>query len=325
MARTINELLPGVSEHIVMRDITSFQVGGVADYYFEAKSVEQLVNALKAAINLRIPYFVMGNASNILFSDYGFPGLVIKNKANNISFIREKSQAVVDAGVMLPRLITESVSNDLAGLEFLYGVPGTIGGATYSNAGAHGSSIGDYIKNLTLLKMDPRDGQPKVIQVDGSWMDFGYRTSKLKKIKSKNKPIILTVKFQFSRIPKEELLRRLKKFQDFRSAKQPGGYSAGSIFKNPLPESLTNVTGMGTKGMPEFPKQRTAGYLLDKAGAKKIKYPYVEVSPVHANFIISKKGARANEIRSVIEEMRDKVRQKFGITLEEEIEYVGQW
>lgn len=325
MAKTILNLLPEAKEHVVMRDLTTFRVGGVADYYIEVRSVENLVKAVKAATSLKLPYFVMGNGSNILFSDYGFPGLVIKNLSANIAIMREKSQVIVDSGVILSKLIMESVSGELSGLEFLYGVPGTVGGATYGNAGAHGSAIGDYIRSLTLLKIDPKDGMPKVVQVDGSWMNFGYRTTKLKEMKSKTKPVILTVRFQFSRIQKEELMRRLNKYQDFRSKHQPTGFTAGSIFKNPIPESLRNVTGKGTHGMPEIPRERTAGFMLDKAGVKKIKYPSVEVSPIHANWVINKNGAKANEIRQVIEEMREKVRQKYGVTLEEEVEYIGQW
>lgn len=325
MVKTILSLLPRAKEQVVMRDMTTFRVGGVADYYVEAKSVEELIRAVKVAISLKLPYFVMGNGSNVLFSDYGFPGLVIKNLSSNIAIMREKSQVIVDSGVILSKLIMESVSKELSGLEFLYGVPGTVGGATYGNAGAHGLAIGDYVKSLAILKIDPKNGLPKVVQVDGSWMNFGYRTTKLKETKSKTKPIILTVRFQFSRIQKEELMRRLNKYREFRKVNQPAGFTAGSIFMNPIPESLRHVTGKGTRGMPEIPRERTAGFMLDKSGVKKIKYPTVEVSPMHANWVINKNGAKANEIRQVIEEMREKVRQKYGITLEEEIEYIGQW
>jgi UDP-N-acetylmuramate dehydrogenase len=308
-----------------MRDLTVFRVGGMADYYYEAKTVEDLVKAVKAAVTVKLPYFILGNGSNVLCSDYGFPGLVIKNLTSNIAIMHEKSQVIADSGMMLPKLIIEAVSNELSGLEFLYGVPGTVGGAAYGNAGAFGLAIGNYVISLTLLKIDSKNGLPKVVQVEAPWMDFEYRTTKLKKIKSKVKPVILTVRFQFSRIKKEELMRRLNRYQALRRKTQPVGFSAGSVFKNPIPESLKNVTGLGTKGMPEVPSERTAGFMLDKAGAKKIKHRNVEVSELHANWIIAKSGAKANEIRSVIEEMREKVRQKYNITLEEEVEYIGQW
>ncbi len=325
MAKKITALLPGVKEQVVMRDFNTFKVGGVADYFYEAKSVEDLIKAVKVAVNQKLPYFVLGNGSNILFSDYGFPGLVIKNMAARVAFMTEKSQVIADSGVTLIKLIMESVSHDLSGLEFLYGVPGTVGGAVYGNAGAYGSAIGSYVKSLTLLKIDPKDNLPKVVQVDGAWMNFGYRQTKLKNLKSKTKPVILTVRFQFSRIQKEKLMRHLKEYQEYRRRTQPAGLTTGSIFKNPIPDSLINVIGSGTKGMPELPPERTAGFMLDQADAKRLKYSTVEVSPKHANWVLSKNGAKATEIRSLIEEMRERVRQKYGITLEEEIEYIGQW
>ncbi len=321
--KTLTELLPEVRERIVMREMTTFGVGGVVDYYYEARTVENLSRAIKSAISLEIPYFILGNGSNILFSDYGFAGLVIKNHSSNIAIMRETAEVIADSGVQLSRLIMEAISNDLAGIEFLYGVPGTVGGATYGNAGAWGSSVGDYVKNLTILELDPEDNIPKIVQRAAPWMEFGYRTSHLKKIKSKFKPVILTVRFQFAHNQKEELMRRLNKYKKARQ-NQPAGPTVGSVFKNPIPPELKNITGKGTKGMPEVPRERTAGFMLDSSGAKKLRVGTAEVSSKHANFIINH-GAKAQEIRALIEAMREKVRQKYDVTLEEEIEYIGQW
>lgn len=325
MKKKINDILPNVREHVVMRDYTTFKVGGVADYFFEAKSVDELVKAVRAAFSLELPYFVLGNGSNILFSDYGFPGLVIKNSTVNIAIMKEKSQAIVDSGVMLPRLIMKLASDDLGGIEFLYGIPGTLGGAVYGNAGAWGSAIGDYIKNITLLENDPETGVPKIVQYGADWMEFGYRKSKLKEMKAKNKPVILTVRLQLARGQKEEIMRKLNTYQSKRQKVQPIGYSAGSIFKNPIPKELENISGTGTKSMPEFLKERTAGFMLESAGVKKMKIGLAEVSGLHANFILNRDNAKATEIRTLIEQMRDKVNQKFNVVLEEEIEYIGQW
>jgi len=325
MKKKITDLLANAQEHVVMKNYTTFKVGGVADYFIEVKTVDELIRAVKAAISLQMPYFILGNGSNILFSDYGFAGLVIKNSTSNIAVMKEKSQVIADSGVMLPRLIMESISKDLAGLEFLYGIPGTVGGSVHGNAGAWGSAIGDYVKSLTVLMIDPEDNIPKVVQKDASWMEFDYRSTKLKTIKSKMKPVVLTVRFQFSRNQREELMRRLNKYQEDRSRNLPNNFSAGCVFKNPIPLELKNITGSGTRGMPELPKERTAGFMLEKSGAKKLKIGRAEVSDKHANFIINHDGAKANEIRSLIEEMREKVHEKFDITLEEEIEYIGQW
>ena len=325
MKKKIIDLLPDAKEHVVMRDYTTFKVGGVADFFVEVKTVDELIRAIKAAISLEMPYFILGNGSDILFSDYGFAGLVIKNSTSNIAIMKEKSQVIADSGAKIAKLIMEAISNDLAGLEFLYGMPGTVGGAVYGNAGAYGAAIGDYVKSLTVLQIDPEDNIPKVTQQEASWMEFAYRSTKLKKIKSKMKPVILTVRFQFSRNQKEELMRRLNKYQRERAEHQPIGLSAGCVFKNPIPKELKNITGAGTRGMPELPKERTAGFMLEKSGVKKLKIGNAEVSDKHANFIINHDGAKANEIRSLIEEMRERVREKYGVMLEEEIEYIGQW
>lgn len=323
-AKKITNILPGVQEHVVMREHTTLRVGGVADYFFEAKTIDDLIRAVRAAFDLKIPYFILGNGSNILFSDYGFAGLVIKNSSSHIAIMKEKSQAIVDSGVLLSRLIMELASRDLAGLEFLYGIPGTVGGALYGNAGAWGNAIGDYLKNITVLESDPETGIPRVAQYDGSWMEFSYRDSKLKRMK-KNKPVILAARFQLSQNQKEEIIRRLNSVKEKREKSQPVGYSAGSIFRNPLSREMAKMTGRGSRNMPEFPKERTAGYMLDQAGVKKLKIGSAEVSRMHANFILNRDGAKATEVRSLIEDMREKVNQKFGVVLKEEIEYVGQW
>lgn len=323
--KKITEILPEIKEHVVMRDFTSLHVGGVADYFYEAKTIEELVRIVKIALEGKIPYFILGGGSNILFSDYGFPGIVIKNSTSNIAVMGEKSQVIADSGVRLSRLIMELTTHDLSGLEFLYGVPGTVGGAIYGNAGAYGSSIGDYVKNITLLIVDPKDDLPKIVQYDSSWMNFEYRSSKLKKLKSRIKPLILSVKFQFAQNQKEEIMQKLNSYKAERLKTQPIGLSAGCVFCNPIPKELKNITGQGTRGMPELPKERRAGFLLEQAGVKKLRRGDAVVSAKHANFILNKGEARASEIRSLIEEMREKVLEQFAITLEEEIEYVGQW
>ena len=326
--KKITEILPEMKEHVVIRPYNTFHVGGVADYFYQARSTNDLVRAVRLAVEYQIPYFILGNGSNILFSDYGFPGLVIQNLSANIAVMKEKSQIIADSGAALARVIIEAAESDLSGLEFLYGIPGTIGGAVYGNAGSYGHSIGDYIKNITLLILDPKDNLPQrlqIVQYDHSWMDFDYRGSKLKKIKSKTKPVILSVKLQLAQNQKEDIMRKLNHSKELRTKTQPVGFSAGCVFKNPIPSELKNITGRGTHGMPELPKERRAGFMLDQAGVKKMRIGEAEVSNIHANFIVNQANAKASDIRTLIEEMREKVAQKFHVTLEEEIEYIGQW
>jgi UDP-N-acetylmuramate dehydrogenase len=323
--KKITEIIPDISEHVIIKDFTTLHVGGIVDYFVETKTVKDLIRVVRAVVEYKIPYFILGSGSNILFSDYGFPGIVIKNSSSTIAVLKEKSQIIADSGVNLAKIILVSVANDLSGLEFLFGVPGTLGGALYGNAGAYGIAIGDYVKSLTILKIDPKDDIAKIEQVKGGWMEYKYRSSKIKKLKSKFKPVILSAKLQLSRNKKDEIMRKINQYRHHREMTQPIGQSAGCIFKNPIPQEVENVTGRGTKNMPEFPRERTAGYLLDQAGAKKLNKESCEVSNKHANFIINKNQTKASEIRKLIEEMREVVRKKYDITLEEEIEYVGQW
>ena len=316
--------LPGLRLHEVMRDHTTMKVGGVADFYFEAKNIDELVKTVKTAQKIKMPFIVLGGGSNIIFSDFGFPGLVIKNSTANLAFMSEKSQAIVDSGVSLSKLILEATSHNLSGLEFLYGLPGSIGGAVYGNAGAYGQAIGDFIKYATLLfPSDKNDFQ--ILQVPGNWFAFGYRSSQLKKMEGLKKPVILTLRIQLAQNRQEEIMRRLNLYKEKRMSTQPLGQSAGCVFKNPIPQELKNVPGAGSINMPELPKERTAGYMLEKAGAKKLKIGNARVSAKHANFILNTDGAKAQDVRQFIEKMRRAVRDKFNITLEEEIEYVGQW
>jgi len=320
-----NGLKENLREHEVLRNHTTMRVGGVCDFYYEAKTTDDLVKAVKLALKADVPYFILGGGSNVIFSDYGFPGLVIKNSASNIAFMQEKSQAIVDAGVPLISFILEATSHNFSGLEFLYGIPGTIGGALYGNAGAYGQAIGDFTKFVTVLIPDGKDGEPEIVQYEAPWMEFDYRESKLKKMNGFKKPIILSARIQLAQNRQEEIMRRLNSFKEQRLKTQPVGQSAGCIFRNPIPEELKNVTGRGSKGMPELPKERRAGFMLDKAGAKKLRVGSARVSGKHANFILNTNGAKAQEIRQLAEEMRTIVKQKYAINLQEEVEFVGQW
>ncbi len=314
-----------LKEHEVMRNHTTMHVGGVADFYFEAKTVDDIIRAVDAAIEINIPYLVIGGGSNLIFSDFGFAGLVIRNLTTNIAFMMEKSQVIVDSGVNLQKLILESVSHNLAGLEFLFGVPGTVGGAIYGDAGANGQSIGDYVKYVTLLIPGENGEKSQVVQKSAEWFEFNYRSTKLKNMTGYKKPVILSARIQLAQSRQEEIMRRLNTYKNKRMANYPEGFSSGSFFKNPIPEGLENIVCSGRRTMPQLPKERTAGYMLEKSGAKKLKSGGAKVSAKHANFIINSDDAKAQDVRQLAEQMRNVVREKFQITLEEEVEYVGQW
>jgi UDP-N-acetylmuramate dehydrogenase len=317
----------GVIENEPLSRHTTLGIGGPARYFYRAKTISDLILAVQTALKLKIPYIVLGNGSNVVVSDKGFFGLCIKNETQNLSFIKDKAQVLADSGVPLSRLIIESASYDLGGLEFLYGIPGTVGGAIVSNAGTFGGAIGDFVISATLLFPNG-----SIKRVTKKWLFFGYRDSKILHLKPR--PIILSVKFQLSTNRKEEILRKIQHFQKIRAIKHPLEKSAGSYFKNPKADKIWAKKYLDMRGEKDMEiweqLSKTghipAGWLLEQAGAKKIRVKAARVSKKHANFIINYKGrAKASQVRELAALLKQKVHEKFGIILEEEVEYVGEW
>ena len=304
------------TEHEVMSAHTTMKVGGVADFYLEADSAEAIIEAVGLARQAKLPYLVVGGGANVIFSDFGFPGLVIHNRTKTISFLPEKSQVLVDSGVAGARLVMEAASRNLGGLEFLATIPGTIGGAVFGNAGAYGGLTGDFVRGATLLMPDG-----SIKQVSSDWFGFGYRSSKPKRLahEGKEKPVILSVRLQFQHFKREDILKKISAMHQKRRERQPQGETvSGSIFKNPAGRPS------GLQESEEFIK-RTSNYLIRLAGANKLRVGEAAVSKTNANWIINLGNARSSDVRELAEKMRQQVREKTGEVLEEEIEYVGQW
>lgn len=308
------DLGENLKANVVLRDYTSFKVGGVCDYFYTAGSIEDLVKSVAVALRLNIPYFILAGGNNILVSDIGFPGLVIKNESSNIVFLPGTAEAIVDSGVTLSKLLTDAASRDLGGVEFLFGIPGTIGGAVYNNVGTPNLSIGDFVKFVTLLIPNKKTTSYKIVKYRSDWFNFKYRETKLKNEARDTgfehpRPIILTVKLQLVQSKREVILDRMRKHLTLKKIKQPlNTWNAGSFFKN-----------------PGKLKEQTAGFLLDHVGAKKMRVGKATVSKKHANFIINKGGARAEDIKRLAEQLKIKVRDEYRVNLEEEVEYIGRW
>lgn len=302
-----------LEENILLRDFTSIGVGGVADFFYRAKKVDELVDIIGFLSKRDIPYFVLGGGYNLVFSDMGFPGVVIKNEVKDMVFSGDNSEVITGSGVDIPRLLMDAASRDLGGLEFLYGIPGTVGGAVYGNAGAFNHTIGEHVKSVTILLPANSERGPKIMRHTGKWMEFSNRNSKLKEFSkyhsNENKPVILSVKLQLARSKKEIILRKMQDNLKLKKNSQPiDKKSAGCFFKNP---------GAG--------KEQSAGFLLDQSGAKKFKVGGAAVSKIHANFLINNSKATAEDIRRLAGRMKDAVRAEYRTNLEEEIEYVGNW
>lgn len=302
------ELGSNLRENVSLREYNTLGVGGIADFFCVAKNIEDLVEAVSVSYNARVPYFILGGGSNIVFSDAGFPGLVIKNESSNIVFSCASSTVIADSGVALGKLINLAAGRDLGGLEFLFGIPATVGGALYGNAGAFNFQIGDFVKSVTLLV--PKGDRLALSRMTPEEMEFDYRKTSLKTGAEKLfKPVVLTVCLQLVLRRKDEILRLMQECLRKRRETGPlGEKTAGSFFKNPGIEN-----------------EKRAGYLLEKSGAKKIRIGGASFSQKHANYLINRKGANALEIRQLADKGREMVKEKFGINLEEEVEYIGRW
>jgi len=294
---SINKLLPGVKKNILLKNYTTFKIGGWAKYFFVAKKKEDLIGAIKVAKKLKLPFFVLGGGSNLLISDKGFEGLVIKNETRNFKI--KKKKIIAESGAILDNIIEAAVGAGLSGLEEGSGIPGTLGGAVYGNAGWPRGvwAIGDCVEEVELLMPSG-----KIKKVGRKWLSFGYRNSRLKKTKG-GKPIILEVILKLKKRGKEDLEKERLEILKTRTKKIPPGFSAGSIFKNPF--------------------RKSAGFLIEKCSLKGKRIGDVEISEKHANFIVNLGNGRAKDVIKLIKLAKQKVKNKFGIVLEEEVCYLG--
>ncbi len=304
----LKKILPGLQKNIPLKNYTTFKIGGPAKYFFRARKKEDLIKAIKTAKEFNLSFFILAGGSNLLISDKGFKGLVIKNEARNFEIKKEK--IIAESGAILDKVVERAVKVGLAGLEKGSGIPGTLGGAVYGNAGCPKGDweIGKLIKEVELLMPNG-----KIKRVGKNWLSFQYRNSRLKKTRDK-KPIILEVILKLKkRRPKpphhnigsggKDLKKRRQEILKIRSEKIPPGFSAGSIFKNP--------------------SKKPAGFLIEKCGLKGKKIGKAQISQEHANFIVNLKGAKATDVLKLINLAKKKVKNKFGINLKEEIQFLG--
>ncbi len=279
----------------VMKNHTSFKIGGKADYFVECCDENQLKAVILKLKSLEIPYFVLGKGSNLLVSDNGINGAVISLCGfDEISVNGDGITA--GAGVTLARLCTIALENSLTGLEFAYGIPGSVGGALYMNAGAYGGEMSQVVLSAKVLK---KDGN--ICEVDASDMCLGYRTSIFKT----NGDIILSVKVALKKGEKTEIKAQMDDFMQRRKDKQPLEYpSAGSTFKRP--------------------QGYFAGALIEKNNLKGVCVGGAMVSEKHAGFVINYNNATADDVRSLMKKIQAVVKENDGVKLEPEVIFVGR-
>jgi len=286
---------------------TTFRIGGPAALYAVANTLDDLIHFARFARARHVPIFMLGNGSNILVRDGGIQAFVIENHCNQFSLnVTNPTRAILSAesGASLPLVANKMARDGWAGLEWAIGVPGTIGAGIVGNAGAHGGCIADNLVSATIL-----DASGETRELPNAELGFGYRASRFKKSQD---AIILSARFELRRDDPTACIARMNAYTDHRRRTQPTEPSVGSMFKNP-------------PGDPSAPLRASfAGKLIEEAGLKGTRVGNVEVSSVHANFFVNRGGASAQDVLELIELVRARVRDRFGVELELEIQVVGE-
>ena len=270
---------------------TSFRVGGNADIIAFPKNENELVSILKNAAENNVPCIVIGNGSNLLIKDCGIKGLVVKTTAMDPKITVDGDIIRCSAGASLSKLCMAALENSLTGLEFAYGIPGSVGGAVFMNAGAYGGEIKDVITKCDYIAPDGVSGQ-----LSKEDMLLGYRTS----VFNKNNCVISGAYFKLNKDSQDAIKERMNDFLARRKSKQPLEYpSAGSTFKRP--------------------EGYFAGALIEQSGLKGFSVGGAQVSEKHAGFVINKGDATARDVMDLVEYIRKKVKEDSGVDLEPEI------
>jgi len=285
--------ISGIRENEALAPYTSFGLGGPAKFFYCANNNAQVQKAAQIARKLDIATFILGSGTNILVSDAGFDGLVIKMENSIITI--DGSTVNAESGAKLQKVIRETISHHLSGMEFLLGIPGTIGGAVAGNVGTPTTWIDKVISEIEII-----DTSNHVKIIPKSQCDFSYRFSRFKY--SENE-IILGAKFQLEGLGQKEIQANVQSFLDKEAHQPVNNQCAGSIFKNPRGEK--------------------AWQLIDKVGLRGKKIGGAQVSNEHANFIVNLGTARSEDVVILISYIKEHVRDRLGTQLQEEIKYIG--
>ncbi len=287
-----------LEEGVPLAGYTTFRIGGPADLLVTPKGIEDVMRLASAVAATGAPLLVLGKGSNVLISDRGFRG-VVAVLAPGLGRIKRtgESELEVEAGCDLNRLVNWSIEHGLGGLENLSGIPGSVGGAVRMNAGAYGAAIGDRVREVSMLSLEP--GGVRMRRVSAEDLGFSYRRSTVGE-----QDIIYKVKLELYPSEKEGLAIRRTEVLNRRRERQPLNLpSAGSVFRNP--------------------EGSTAGTLIDRCGLRGLAVGDAEVSEKHANFIINRREARAADVYRLILRVKEEVLRREGVMLEEEVRLIG--
>jgi UDP-N-acetylmuramate dehydrogenase len=304
-----------IRSNVPLAPYTTMKVGGPAQYFATVNSSDQLIKLVRWARDVELPYFILGGGSNMLISDEGILGLVIHNRSRQVrvdqprccDFPRdERPYLVAESGALMAGVARQSVREKLTGLEWAVSVPGTVGGAVVGNAGAHGGEIKDALEYALLI-----DASGDIVEYQQKDFAYAYRASTLKKhvaLRAGFNAVVLSANFRLSPGDETEIRQRAEQFLQHRRRTQPVEPSLGSTFVNPADDH--------------------AGRLIEQAGLKGLRVGGVEVSTLHANFIINPGGvgkATAQDVVRLIEQIQEAVEKRFGVRLTPEVQFIGEW
>ncbi len=298
LASKLRELNIGsVKENEPLANHTTMKIGGPADILIEPSSIDNLTKAIDAIKAAGMKWTVIGRGSNLLVTDKGIEGAVIKLGSGLDDLEIDGMRVTAGGGLSLVNFAITISRKGLSGLEFAGGIPGSIGGAVYMNAGAHGSDISKILEKAYVLFEDGT-----LDWLTNEEMKFSYRTSVLQK---ERPGIVVGAVFRLKEGNKEEIVAELQKNKDYRKETQPYNFpSCGSVFRNPLPDH--------------------AGNLIEKSGLKGHRIGDAQISELHANFIVNRGNARAEDVLGLIQHVKDTVLEMHGVKMETEVEIIGR-
>lgn len=274
---------------------TTFRIGGNADIFVTPESEEQILYSVKLAKESGVPYYIVGNGSNLLVKDKGFRGVIIQIFRNFSKIEVDKGIIKAQSGALLSSVARTALNYSLTGMECLSGIPGTVGGAVCMNAGAYGGEMKDIVKEVRVIKND------EIVTLRSEECGFGYRTSNI----MKENMIVLEATIKLVQGNPANIKQKMQELMAQRNSKQPIELpSAGSTFKRP--------------------EGYFAGKLIDDSGLRGYSVGQAQVSPKHCGFVVNNGGASAKDVLELIENVSDKVMEKYGVRLEPEVRIIGE-
>ena len=280
-----------------MKRHTTFRIGGPADFFLLPSTVDEVRGILEICREEELPYFILGNGSNLLVSDKGYRGVIIQLYRNFNHISVEGNEICASSGALLSQIAAAARNASLTGFEFAGGIPGTLGGAVFMNAGAYGGELKDVLKEAVVMTE-----QGEILTLPVEKLDMGYRTSRIKKAGY----LVLEARLVLKQGDMDKIRDITKDLTEKRVSKQPLEYpSAGSTFKRP--------------------EGYFAGKLIMDAGLRGYQVGDAQVSEKHCGFVINKGNATAADVLTLIENVREKVQEQFGVTLEPEVKFLGEF